>query len=165
MKKGLRLDVIVSQGRLYGYQRPTGERVRAEPEMLKLLDQKRARTADRKDCSLGELCGAYLQTLEFTSVLAKRTRQEYKRILYMCEPLYEWPVTAFDRDLVLQLRRRIFLKHKIRTANQVLQVLSAIFSWGLLRGYVQTNPFKAVPRIKRSKANKRVAGLQETDKF
>lgn len=165
MKKAPRLDVLIVQGRLYAYQRPTGKRVRTEPEKPKLSDQKRAKSAHRKNSSLGELCGAYLRSPEFTSVLAERTRKDYKRILQMCEPLYEWPVSSFDRDLVLQVRRRIFLKHKIRTANQVLQVLSAVFSWGLLRGYAQTNPFKAVTRIKPSKTNKAVAGLQQTDKL
>jgi hypothetical protein len=45
----------------------------------------------------------------------------------------------------------MFLKHNTRTANSVLQVLGTIFSWGVPLDYVKTNPFKEVPRLRRTK--------------
>ncbi len=163
MGRDSRLKKYRSKGKLYVYHRATGKRIWSELnsqafwQEVGRLDQKAATIAADKTGTLGELCRAYLQSVEFTAILAEPTRREYSRILGRVEPLYELPVSTFDRDFVLRLRKQMFLKHRTRTANYVLQVLCAVFSWGAPLAYVKSNPFKDVPRFRRAKGVKQPA--------
>ncbi len=164
-----RVKRVVAKGAVYLYHRATGERLRGEPDTegfrleLDRLDRK-ARTIEKGNGGLGQLCRAYLTSPEFQAK-AERTRLDYREVLHRLEALYELPVTTFDSVFTLKLRDKVFKKHGRRTANYVLQVLSLIFTWGVPRGYVKMNTIKGVPKVPRPNGARKVNRPWDVEEF
>lgn len=158
-----------SKGSTYYYHRATKARLKAEfgtPEFdaeirsLDLLTPQK--TAPN---SLGALIDLYLASPEFTSELAPRTRVEYQTILGLVAGIRPMPLSVINGGFLLKLRDKIFKKHRRRRANYVLQVLSLVFSWGLGRDHVVTNPALGVPHLKLPKNHVSLNRPWKVDEF
>jgi site-specific recombinase XerD len=84
------------------------------------------------------------------SDLAPRTRQDYQRVFNYLKAIDDIPLARFDAPLVVRIRDRA-AKRGRRFANYVKAILSIIFSWGLERGHLKSNPAKNIKDIRRPK--------------
>jgi len=137
------------------YHRKTGLPIKAEFgsgeffEELARLDGLARQTAKPKSGTLGMLVREYRTSPEFNS-LASRTQTDYQRVLEYLKPIADTPLIRFDRGLVVRIRDKANQRGR-RFANYVKAVLSILFSWGVERGYVDTNPAERVKNIRRPK--------------
>jgi hypothetical protein len=83
--------------------------------------------------------------------LAERTRRDYQRIFDYLKPIESTSLASFNRPLVVRIRDKATEQHGRRFANYTKAVLSIIFSWGLERGYLQSNTAANVKNIKSPK--------------
>jgi hypothetical protein len=137
------------------YHRKTGLPMKAEFgsggffEELARLDGLARQAAKPKPGTLGMLVTEYRTSPEFNS-LASRTRTDYQRVLEYLRPIADTPLIRFDRGLVVRIRDKANQRGR-RFANYVKAVLSILFSWGVERGYLDTNPAERVKNIRRPK--------------
>jgi integrase len=137
------------------YHRKTGLPISAEFgsgqffEELARLDGLAQQTTRPKAGTLGMLVAEYRASPEFHS-LAPRTRADYQRILDYLRPIQDTPLSRFTRILVVRIRDKA-TAHGRRFANYVKAVLSIVFSWGVERGFLDSNPAERVKNIKRPK--------------
>jgi Site-specific recombinase XerD len=106
--------------------------------------------APPKPGTLGMLIAAYRSSAAFTD-LAPRTRADYQRIFDYLRAIDDTPLARFDRPLVVGIRAKAAEKHGRRSGNYVKAVLSLVFSFGVERGYLATNPAKEIKNIRRRK--------------
>jgi integrase len=102
-----------------------------------------------KPGTLGMLIVEYRKHPAFTD-LAAHTRADYQRIFDYLKPIADTPLSRFDPPLVVKIRDKAAERGR-RFGNYVKAVLSTLFSWGLERGYLTTNPAKGVKNIRRPK--------------
>jgi hypothetical protein len=137
------------------YHRKTGLPIKAEFgsgeffDELARLDGLARRTAKPKPGTLGTLITEYRASPDFNS-LAPRTQKDYQRVLDYLKPIADTPLLRFDRRLVVRIRDKASDRGR-RFANYVKAVLSILFSWGVERGYLDTNPAEGVRNIRRPK--------------
>jgi integrase len=137
------------------YHRKTGLPIKTEFgsgeffEELARLDGLARETAKPKSGTLGMLVTEYRASSEFNG-LAARTRADYQRMLDYFRPIADTPLIRFDRALVVRIRDKAGARGR-RFANYVKAVLSIVFSWGIERGYLDSNPAERVKNIKRPK--------------
>jgi integrase len=96
--------------------------------------------------TLGALIIAYRRSIEYTSK-ATHTRRDYDRVMNYLKALHDMPLSRITTPFVVKLRDRAMSAHKRRFANYVVQFLSLLFAWGQPRGYCDTNPAAAAPKI------------------
>ncbi len=137
------------------YHRKTGLPIKAEFgsgeffEELARLDGIARQTAKPKLGTLGMLVTEYRASSDFND-LAPRTRADYQRILDYLKPIADTPLRRFDRALVVRIRDKA-RAHGRRFANYTKAVLSILFSWGVERGYLDSNPAGRIRNIRRPK--------------
>jgi integrase len=100
-----------------------------------------------KPGALGMLIAAYRSHEAFLN-LASRTQQDYQRVFDYLKPIEDTSLSQFTRPLVVRIRDKAMNRGR-RFANYVKAVLSILFSWGLERGYVQSNPARNVKSVRR----------------
>ncbi len=100
--------------------------------------------------SLKVLVTEYRRSPAFTE-LAESTQKDYLKVFDYLQPLMQLDVKDFTRTSIVQIRDKAMEKHKRRFANYVRQVFSLLFSWGIERGYLDSNPAKGIKSIKRPK--------------
>ena len=61
------------------------------------------------------------------------------------------PLMEIGSPEILGIRDKAFEQRRRRFANYVLSVLSLLFAWGWLRGWLAANPAAGVPKIRRPK--------------
>lgn len=101
-----------------------------------------------KPGTLGGLIDSYRASPRFHG-LAAQTRKDYDKVFTYLRPLAEVSLDRFTSPFVAKLRDRTFESRKRKLANNVLAVLSLIFSWGREQGLTQSNPVAHVSKIKR----------------
>jgi integrase len=137
------------------YHRKTGLPIKAEFgsgeffEELARLDGVARQTAKPRSGTLGMLLAEYRASSDFNG-LAPRTRADYQRMLDYLKPIADTPLIRFDRALVVRIRDKASA-HGRRFANYVKAVLSILFSWGVERGYLDSNPAGGVKNVRRPK--------------
>jgi hypothetical protein len=142
-------------GKWRRYHRKTGLPIKAEFgsgeffEELARLDGIAKQTVKPKSGTLGMLVTEYRASSDFSS-LAPRTRADYQRVLDYLKPIADTPLIRFERGLVVRIRDKASERGR-RFANYVKAVLSILFSWGVERGYLHTNPAERVKNIRRPK--------------
>lgn len=97
--------------------------------------------------TLGMLITKYREHSQFLS-LAPRTRSDYQKMMDYLQPIAETPLSRFNPPLIVKIRDKAFDKHGRRKANYVKAVLSILFSWGVERGHMSSNPALKVKNIK-----------------
>jgi integrase len=137
------------------YHRKTGLPIKSEFgsgeffQELARLDGIAKQIAKPKVGTLGMLVTEYRASREFND-LAPRTRADYQRILDYLKAISDTPLARFDRVLVVRIRDKASTRGR-RFANYVKALLSILFSWGLERGYLSSNPAERVRNIRRAK--------------
>jgi integrase len=150
------VNKVRAKGRIYYYHRATGTRLLAEfgtAAFLLEIDRLNGLAAAQpvaRAGALGALVTAYRGSPEFAG-LAPRTKADYQRVLDFLQPLEEMPVKRIGAPFVIATRDRAYRRHKRRFANYVIDVLSLLFAWGKLRGWVDANPAEGTPKIPRPK--------------
>jgi integrase len=100
--------------------------------------------------TLGHLIGAYRRSSTFANHAA-RTRDDYQRVFDFLQPLDRMPVARIDACFIVTLREEIFDAGKgrgRRFCNYVVQVISAVFTWGIPFGLApRQNPAHGIPDI------------------
>jgi site-specific recombinase XerD len=100
--------------------------------------------------TLGMLIIEYRKHDAFTN-LAERTRRDYQHIFDYLKPIESTQLANFNRALVVRIRDKASQQHGRRFANYTKAVLSIIFSWGVERGYLQSNAAANLKNIRRPK--------------
>ena len=103
-----------------------------------------------KPGTLGKLITEYRASTSFETP-ADRTRRDYQRCLDYLKPISETPLARFDKPLVVRIRDKAASSHGRRFGNYLKAVLSIAFSWGLERGYLNSNPASDLKGIRRPK--------------
>ncbi len=103
--------------------------------------------APAKTGTLGWLFGLYKANPAFT-YLAPDTQRSYQSVFDYLRPIADTPLDRFDRPLIFGIRDQA-LKRGRRFANLVKAVLSLVFSWGVERGFLESNPAKGVRNVRR----------------
>jgi integrase len=96
------------------------------------------------------LGAAYLDSTEWRDDLSDKTRVEWRR--YVDRILTKWgdlQVSRLEPKHVVKLRDRF--SDTPASADNLLRCLSAMISWGVLRGWRADNPCLIVPKLARSK--------------
>jgi integrase len=122
----------------------------AEAERITKLYQK----AEAKPGTLGALIAAYRASDEFLDPdigKAERTRADYQKVFDYLKTGENTLLTSFTQARVVKLRDQAFKKLKRKWANYVVTVLSILFKWGKLRGFIESNPAAEIPSIPRPK--------------
>lgn len=150
---------VKARGRDYYYYHPyrstsmAGERVRIKggPHEPEFWQQIRELTGTEEEKprfgTFSSLINAYKNGPEY-ALLKPRTKKEYDRHLTTIE-------TAWGSILVKGLKARSIMKLRDlyadtpTKANHVLEVLSAIITWGIPRDYTDANPCRDIPKFKR----------------
>jgi integrase len=103
-----------------------------------------------KPGTLGTLIATYRSSVAFTE-LAPRTQADYQRIFDYLQAISDTPLTRFDQPLVVRIRDKASEALGRRWGNYLKAVLSVVFSFGVERGYLPTNPAKEIKGIRRHK--------------
>ncbi|CAN7495339.1 tyrosine-type recombinase/integrase [Rhizobium sp. LjRoot254] len=143
--------------------RKTGETIDADKfplysmafyaEAQRIVD--RHKKAAAKPGTLGALIKAYRASDDFIDAeigKARRTQADYQKVFDYLQPIDTTALTWFTTERVVKLRDKAFKNLRRKWANYVVTVLSIIFEWGKLRGFVKTNPAADIPAIKRPKS-------------
>ncbi len=85
------------------------------------------------------LAVAYLQSAEYLTNLKPKTQAAYRLDLDMARKVFG-PHRASDIQPAHILKLRDKLASKPGTANTVMRTLRVLFSWGIVRGLVKSNP-------------------------
>ena len=154
------LKVYRSKGRTYVYHRATGKRIVEPPgtpaffAAVAALDATAVAPVPRAG-TLGGLIAAYRASAHHREDLAPRTRADYGKVFDWLQPLDALPLGDVDRAFVARLRDKAREKRGRRFGTYVVQVLSALFTWGMEPGIVESNPAKGVKRVPRDKERPR----------
>src|SRR6185437_16189670 len=145
----------VSNGKTYAYHRKTGKRLEnlyGSPAFFAELDtlEKQCQPAELpKPGTWGALVARYREG--FLPDKARRTQQDYNRILDWTAPLSGMPLTDWSRGFAIKLRDKAFKQHGRRFANYVMAVAQGVFTWGVERECIAEHPLKKIKKIERPK--------------
>lgn len=101
-----------------------------------------------KPGTLGLLIERYRGHAEFQD-LAPRTQADYQRIFDYLHPIADTELVRFTPPLVVRIRDKAAETKGRRFGTYVKTVLSLLFSWGVERGFLDTNPAFKVKGVKR----------------
>lgn len=149
---------VTAKGRVYYYHRPTGKRIKADPndaaafaaEVAALNVGIRSADAETKPDTVGGLIAAYKRSPQFLE-LAADTTKSYLRGFDAWQPVDGMPVSQLDQPFVLAIQEKIYRRRGRWLANMAVTVLSIVLGWGVPRGFVTSNVAAGVPKIRRRK--------------
>ena len=104
--------------------------------------------ATAKPGTLGLLIKQYRAHDSFQN-LATRTRRDYQRCFDYLKDIEDTPLAKFTPPLVVRIRDTAGKQLGRKWGTYVKTTLSLIFSWGLERGYVDSNPALRIKGIKK----------------
>ena len=104
--------------------------------------------ATAKPGTLGLLIKQYRAHDSFQN-LATRTRADYQRCFDYLKDIEDTPLAKFTPPLVVRIRDTAGKQLGRKWGTYVKTTLSLIFSWGLERGYVDSNPALRIKGIKK----------------
>jgi integrase len=110
--------------------------------------------AEAKPGTLGVLIKHYRASAEFIDPeigKSPRTRADYQRVFDYLKPIEDTPLVWFTTPRIVKLRDKAYKSLKRKWANYVVTVLSILFEWGRLRGYISANVAADIPAIARPK--------------
>lgn len=110
---------------------------------------------EAKPGTLGMLIKKYRASAEFIDGeigKSQRTQSDYQRVFDYLKAIEDTPLIWFTQARVVKIRDKAYVKLKRKWANYVVTVLSVLFKWGRLRGYVKDNPAAEIPAIPRPKS-------------
>lgn len=147
-------------GKTYCYHRATKIRIKhrvgsaewlAEVERLnKLAPTPRRAETHPLVPTLGSLILAYRGSPEYRG-LKERTRADYLKCFNYLKAIDDEPLIGFSAPEVLKIRDKAFKKRGRHFANYVVKVIRLLFSWGVPRGHLPTNPARECPMIGKPK--------------
>jgi integrase len=111
--------------------------------------------AEAKPGTLGALIKAYRASDQFIDPeigKAARTRADYQKVFDYLKAIDDTALTWFTTERIVKIRDKAFKKLRRKWANYVVTVLSILFEWGRLRGYVKVNLAADIPAIPRPKS-------------
>jgi integrase len=109
---------------------------------------------EAKPGTLGMLIKKYRASAEFIDAeigKKKRTQADYQRVFDYLQPIEGTALTWFTTPRVVKIRDKAYSNLKRKWANYVVTVLSVLFVWGKLRGFIDSNPAAEIPPIPRPK--------------
>lgn len=133
--------VRAASGKVYYYDRATGERI--DPERLRSPHPGRGRPLG----TVGALIAAYRAAPEFAQ-LADRTRSDYQHVFDWLKGIAQMPVSQLDGPAMLAIRDKAFQQKKRRFANHVTQVIGTVMNWGRPRKLSAGNPLAGQRGVK-----------------
>src|SRR5262249_34202974 len=104
------------------------------------------KVSDRHSGTFNALVRAYLTSIEFEN-LAEPTQKEYKRLLTAAEAEFgDLPIAALNepevRQEFLDWHEKVARTSGPRAGDYCLQTISAILTWAVKHGKIQTNHLK-----------------------
>jgi integrase len=151
----------LSSGRLvlYYYHRETGVRLEGEPnspEFIASYSRAEQLVRDRHTTGVfASLSRDYMRSPEFRTQLADSTKREYARKLAFAEAEFaDLPIAALNNPRVkaplMAWRAKVAETSGAREADYRLSVISAMLSWAVDNGVIETNHLKGFKRLYRS---------------
>lgn len=99
---------------------------------------------------LGDLMDRWRGSAQWAA-LSVRTRADYEKVLGYLLAARDKPLSVFDPPTVVRIRDTIGQKHGRRWADYTKSVLSSMFTWGVERGFLKTNPAKGLRSLPKPK--------------
>lgn len=134
----------------YYYWRATGKKLEGEPgtaEFAASIEEAKAETETKQRTgTFGQLVVVYKRSPDYQK-LSSGAKKAYDRVFEKVRVLNAYPVRKITRTMILEMRDSMAL-HFPQAANQMVQVLSALFHFAWEREYVDFNPLVRVRRIK-----------------
>jgi integrase len=100
--------------------------------------------------TLGKLIAEYRAHTAFTEDIKPKTRKGYQEIFNYLKPIEDMPLVQFNRARVVKIHDKA-QKRGRRFADRVKALLSALFTWGIDRGYMPDNPASKIKNFGRAK--------------
>lgn len=146
-------------GKMRCYHRASGDSVNLEThplgsesfvaEITLIQNQHKALPAPRAG-TLGLLIQDYLKSPDYQK-LRPNTRNFYHYAFEFLKPMSSASLLKFTPPTVIKIRDKAEEKRGWYFANQVKTTLSTVFTWGMERDYITTNPARAIKKVKRPK--------------
>lgn len=166
----------LSNGRVkrYYYHRETGIRLEGELGSAEFVAAySRAEQLVRERHTVGIFSGLvrdYMQSPEFNTQLAESTRREYTRKLTFAEAEFgDLPTTALNNPRVraplMAWRAKVATASGLREADNRISVISAMLSWAVNNGVIDTNHLKGVIRLYQSNRTDMIWLPEDIDPF
>lgn len=108
------------------------------------------KSATAKPGTLGLLIKDYRAHSDFQG-LASRTRRDYEKCFDYLKPIFDTQLQQFTPPLIIGIRDKAGKQLGRKWGNYVKTTLSLVFSWGLERGYVDSNPALRLKGLKKAK--------------
>lgn len=102
----------------------------------------------------GHLVEHYKRSPEFDR-LKPRTKKSYNIVFNYLRPIRSVMLDQMTPASILRVRDKAFKAHKITFANNALAVMKLVFSWGVQRDLLPTNPATNVRKIRKPKGNRK----------
>lgn len=149
------------------YHRSTGTPIDLEkyplgsPEFIAQCEKIKPAPAGKAG-TLGGLIKEYRQSPTFLG-LRQNSKNFYETTFRYLESINDTNIDIFDRTLVVKIRDKAHSSRGWHFANSIKTTLSALFSWAVERGHLQSNPASQIKKIPRPKDMER-ANRPWTDK-
>jgi hypothetical protein len=162
------LNVVRSRGRFYVYFRDGGDALLkkfegtradldkrlAEPDMIAAYNARRKRdlTQTYPERTIGWLVEWFLNDCPKYQGLAQATKDDYTDAFEWLRPAFDTPLHVITTPSLYELRDRCAKQKKTRFADKMISAISSMFSQGVKRGKLLSNPCLGMD--KGHKANK-----------
>ena len=142
--------------RAYWYHRATGTRLTGEPGsrefMMDCADAERTLKARHSGDTFNGLIREYTASPEFMDKLSASTQREYKRMLTTAEPVFgDMPREVLADPKVrrdfLDWRAKVVRSSGEREADNRLSIISAMLTWAVDNGRLDTNHVRGFKRL------------------
>ena len=141
--------------RTYWYHRETGERLHGDPgspEFIAGIAAAEKLIRDRLAGTFNNLVRLFTLSTEFETTLAASTRAEYRRMLTKAEAEFgDLPIAALDDPRVrrefMDWREKVARNSGEREADNRLSAISAMLTWAIERGHINTNHVRGFKRL------------------
>jgi hypothetical protein len=156
------LNVVRSRGRYYVYFRDGGEPLvkafdgsradldkrLAEPDMIGAYNARRKRNLARTypERTLGWLVEWYQNECPKYGKLAQATKDDYCAAFEWLRPAFDMPLQLITTPSLYELRDRCAKAKKTRFADKMISALSSMFTQGVKRNKLATNPCLGMDR-------------------
>ncbi|SCA56669.1 putative Integrase [Candidatus Terasakiella magnetica] len=155
------IKTFVSKGKRYYYDRKTNTRIYAPygtPEFAIEVQDIRKAAGEKgpiiKKGTLGALLQEYQMSLEF-GALAPRTQKDYRSYSKDLDKVKGLVLAELTAPHITAIRDHIAKKRTKDRANRVKTYLTTLFNWGIPHGHITDNPAIAVPKLKKSREEKK----------
>lgn len=157
--KGFKI-YIDNRGKLRCYHRKSGLPINLQKhpigsigffaECTKVQAKKEVTPISERKGTLGSVIVEYKQSHKFNG-LAERTAKDYRTVLDYFQPIYDIPLSEFQKPGIIKIRDKAYEKKGRWFANYVSKLLSIIFNFAIERGYVDKNPVLGIKQIPKPK--------------